>query len=217
MTGATPHVAVVTGGTGALGTAVTRAFLERGHAVVVPYRGEADAQRPREERPDDVIAGRLVLVRADVADVGQTEAVVRRTVETYDRLDHLANLAGGWSGGAPLWETTEEEWERMLSLNLRTAFAASRAALPQMIAQRYGRVVNVSSRAAVRPTAGSAAYAVSKMGVHRVPPGAGAHGAQPRLPGGGGGGAQAAGGEHARDVPRRRGSASPPLRAPPWC
>jgi NAD(P)-dependent dehydrogenase (short-subunit alcohol dehydrogenase family) len=159
-----PHVALVTGGTGGLGTAVTRTFLDRGCAVVVPYRVDAEAKRLQAD-VSAVAAGQLLLVEADVTDTAQVEGVARRAVSTFGRVDYLANLVGGWAGGVPVWELAGGDWDRVLTLNLRTAFAACRAVLPQMIAQRYGRIVNVSSRTAVLPTPGAAAYAVGKMGV----------------------------------------------------
>jgi NAD(P)-dependent dehydrogenase (short-subunit alcohol dehydrogenase family) len=156
------RVALITGGTGGLGTAVTRTFLDRGCAAVVTYRRESEAERLR---ADVGGAGRLLLVSADVTDTTAVEGVVREAVDAFGRLDYLVNLVGGWAGGKPVWETAGEEWDRTLALNLRSAFATCRAVIPQMIAQGYGRIVNVSSRTAVRPTPGAAAYAVSKMGV----------------------------------------------------
>jgi NAD(P)-dependent dehydrogenase (short-subunit alcohol dehydrogenase family) len=156
------RVALITGGTGGLGLAVIRAFLDRGCAAVVTYRRETDAERLRA----DMGAGdRLLLVRADVTDTAAVEVVVRESVGAFGRIDYLINLVGGWAGGKPVWETTGEEWDRTLALNLRSAFAACRAVVPQMIAQGYGRIVNVSSRTALQPSPGAAAYAVGKMGV----------------------------------------------------
>lgn len=161
-TAAPQRVALITGGTGALGSAVTRTFLERGSAVAVTYRSEDDAERLRTDLSQ---AGPLLLVQADLTGTAAADAAVRSAVARYGRIDHLVNLVGAWAGGKPLWETTPEEWDRMIGLNLRTAYAICRAAVPQMIAQHYGRIVNVSSRSAVQPSPGAAAYAVSKMGV----------------------------------------------------
>ncbi|MDH4135866.1 MAG: SDR family oxidoreductase, partial [Anaerolineae bacterium] len=77
----------------------------------------------------------------------------------------LLNTAGGWSGGRPVGETSVEEWDRMLALNLRSAFLLSRAVLPYMLEAGWGRIVHVSSKTAVEPRARQSAYAVSKMGL----------------------------------------------------
>ncbi len=157
------RVALVTGGTGGLGAAVIRAFLDRGCSVAVTYRDDAEIDGLRATIP--AAGERLLPVKADLADTDQVAQAVRQVVGTWARIDDLVNLVGGWAGGKPVWETTDAEWERMLTLNLRTVFACCRAVVPQMIAQGSGRIVNVSTRTAVQPAPGAAAYAVSKRGV----------------------------------------------------
>ena len=161
--GAPHRVALVTGGTGGLGAAVTRAFLDRGCAVAVTYRGEADAERLRAATPD--AAERIFPLPADVTDAAQMERAVGEASAALGRVDYLVNLVGGWAGGTTVWETVPAAWDRTIALNLTSAFVCCRAVLPGMVAQGYGRIVNVSSRTAVRPSPGAAAYAVSKMGV----------------------------------------------------
>jgi NAD(P)-dependent dehydrogenase (short-subunit alcohol dehydrogenase family) len=159
----TARVALVTGGTGALGQAVTRAFLDAGSRVVATYVEDAEAGRVREALGD--AAGRLLLERTDVTDGDAVADLVRRTTARWGRLDHLINLVGGFAGGQPLWETDDALWTRMLDLNLRSAVVCCRAALPGMVERNYGRVVTVSSRTAVRPGPGVAPYAVTKAAV----------------------------------------------------
>jgi NAD(P)-dependent dehydrogenase (short-subunit alcohol dehydrogenase family) len=160
---ATARVALVTGGTGALGQAVTRAFLEAGARVVATYVSAAEAARVRDELGD--AAGRLRLEQTDVTDSAAVAALVGRTTSRWGRVDYLLNLVGGFAGGQPLWETDDALWARMLDLNLRSAVVCCRAALPGMVARNYGRVVTVSSRTAVRPGPGVAPYAVTKAAV----------------------------------------------------
>jgi NAD(P)-dependent dehydrogenase (short-subunit alcohol dehydrogenase family) len=83
----------------------------------------------------------------------------------FDSVDVLLNIAGGWSGGKTVGETSVKEWDRMLALNLRSAFLLSRAVLPAMLEAGWGRILFVSSKTAVTPRAKQAAYAVSKMGL----------------------------------------------------
>jgi len=77
----------------------------------------------------------------------------------------LLNVDGGWSGGKPVGETSVEDWDRLVALNLRSAFLLSRAVLPGMLEAGWGRVVHISSKTAVEPRAKQASYAVSKMGL----------------------------------------------------
>jgi len=100
-------------------------------------------------------------ISADVSTREGSEAMVRQALE-QGPLDALVHLIGGFSGGTPVAETSDEVWDGMMNLNVRTAFCAIRAALPPMLAARRGRIVAVGSRAAVEASPNFAAYAVSK-------------------------------------------------------
>ena len=152
---------VVTGGTGALGSAVVEAFLAAGDRVVVPWIVPAEAERSRSAWAEPLRAGRAVLVEADVAEA----AGAARAIEAAGDVDVLVNGVGGFAGGTHVDATDLEAWDRMYRMNLRSAAACSRAALPRMRARRRGLVVNVASQAALAPPAGLAAYAASKAGV----------------------------------------------------
>jgi NAD(P)-dependent dehydrogenase (short-subunit alcohol dehydrogenase family) len=152
---------IVTGGSGALGRAVLTRFLAAGDRIVVPWivRREHDAIQAEESAA--VAEGRIVLVEADVAE----DAGARAVVAAMPGAEILVNGVGGFAGGSPLHETELEVWDRMLRMNLRTAVAMSRAALPGMLARRRGVIVNIASRAAIDRPAGLAAYAASKSAV----------------------------------------------------
>src|SRR5688500_7954131 len=116
MSGGRPgRVALVTGATGGLGPAVVRAFLEDGAAVVGTFRDAAAGERARRE----LGAGdeRVVFERADLTDRGVVERLVEGTLARWGRLDYLINVAGGWAGGRPMWETEDDEREGMASAN----------------------------------------------------------------------------------------------------
>jgi NAD(P)-dependent dehydrogenase (short-subunit alcohol dehydrogenase family) len=158
------RAAIVTGGTGALGGAVVRAFLDAGAAVTTTHRGPAGAlDALRAALPPEARA-RLRAVAADVT----RQADVRRLVETATapagRLDALVNVVGGFAAGT-LLETDEAAWDGMLDLNLRSVYLCCRAALPALEATGRGRVVNVASRSVVPPAGGFIAYTVAKAGV----------------------------------------------------
>jgi NAD(P)-dependent dehydrogenase (short-subunit alcohol dehydrogenase family) len=152
---------IVTGGTGALGRAVVEAFVAAGDRVMVPWIVPAEAESVRAAWRDDLDAKRVVLLEADVSD----EAGAARAVAEAGPLEVLVNGVGGFGGGTPVDETDLDLWDRMYRMNLRTAAACARAAVPGMRARRRGVIVNVASQAAFAKPAGLAAYAASKAGV----------------------------------------------------
>jgi NAD(P)-dependent dehydrogenase (short-subunit alcohol dehydrogenase family) len=156
-------VALITGGTGALGVAVSRAFLDAGAAVVVTYI--VDEEVPVFRAETEAWRARALLSKADVTRPDDVERVVADAVRAHGRIDVLVNIVGGFTGGTPVVETDERTWDFMQTLNTRSAFLCSRAVLPHMIQRRYGRIVSISARAGLHGSAGMAAYAVSKSGV----------------------------------------------------
>jgi NAD(P)-dependent dehydrogenase (short-subunit alcohol dehydrogenase family) len=163
MTALAGRIAVVTGGTGALGQAVTLRLLADGATVAVPYAVEKE----REQLTQRVAAAdrqRLILKPADVIDVKAMTAFADEVVTARGKIDVLVAGVGGFAGGS-LLETDLETWKRMLDLNLTSAFSVARAVVPVMARARYGRVVVVASRAVVPPGGGFIAYTVAKAGV----------------------------------------------------
>ena len=156
----TEKVVLVPGGAGNLGRAVTRVFLQAGARVAVPvYK----ADRP------DALDGlhaehgeRLHSFALDLTTERGAEAAVRTAVEWGKRLDMVAHMIGGYRGAPTLADTPVEVWDRMIDLNLKSAYLASRFAIPPMRQQGGGSLVFVSSRAARVGRAGRAAYAISK-------------------------------------------------------
>lgn len=151
------RVVLVTGGSGGLGSAVTEAFLEDGWRVAVPtHSSGSDVLTDLAARHPD----RLTWFAADLAtETGAGEAVAR-AANWGGRLDAVVHTVGGYAGGAPLHETAPDEWDRMMSINLRSAFLVARAAIPRL--REGGTLVFVSSRAALRGRKGHVPYAVSK-------------------------------------------------------
>jgi NAD(P)-dependent dehydrogenase (short-subunit alcohol dehydrogenase family) len=146
---------VVSGGTGGLGVAVTRALLDDGWRVVVPYRDARELERV--ERSDE-----LLLIEADLFEQAAADEVVAQAGET---LQALVNLVGGFEMGGRVHETPIDAFERQFRLNLRPAYLLSHAALPGMLARGAGSIVCVSARAAVKPFSGAAGYISSKAAV----------------------------------------------------
>jgi NAD(P)-dependent dehydrogenase (short-subunit alcohol dehydrogenase family) len=113
------------------------------------------------------LAEKLTGIQADVTNEGSVQALFRRVIEKFDRLDILLNIVGAYRGGSDIADTKESDWNFLMEVNLKSAFLCSKAALPIMIAQDYGRIVNVASRTAAerRLRSKSGAYAVSKAAV----------------------------------------------------
>ena len=153
-------VVVVAGGTGGLGNAVSRAFLEEGAKVVVTYRKEAEfaALKQIAATKAELLEGAAV----DVTEERATSEFVGGILSRHGRVDVLVNTVGGYAGGLKLWETETEVFDTMLSLNLRSGYALARAVVPAMLAQRQGAIVNVAAKAAFDHGAGASAYAASK-------------------------------------------------------
>ena len=160
----TGRVAIVTGGTGALGQAIITALLDAGAAgVAIPYavpeeRAALESRLTAEQR------ARLLAAAADVTDEGAMGKFVAATRDRFGRIDGLVNAVGGFAGG-DLVSTPLAEWERMMTLNLTSTVIACRAVLPGMIAGGGGRIVNIASRAVLPPQGGFIAYTVSKAAV----------------------------------------------------
>lgn len=150
---------LITGGTGALGKAVTQRFVEDGYRVAVTLRDAQEAEGLAD------LTDRVTGVEADVTDEGSVQAAVESVSGTLGPIEVLAHLVGGWKGGEPVHEQSLETWDRMLILNLRSAFLCCRAVLPAMRQGNWGRIVLVSARAARSGRSGQASYAVAKAGV----------------------------------------------------
>lgn len=157
------RVVLVTGGSGALGQAVTRRFLAEGAVVCVPWIVEQERERLAAS-VDDAARARLMLERCDVADDAAMARLAAAVLERHRRVDVLVSLVGGFAMG-DLLHTDRALWDSMLTLNLTTAYVAARAVLPHMLAGGGGRVVAVGSRAVVPPTGGFIAYTVAKAAV----------------------------------------------------
>jgi NAD(P)-dependent dehydrogenase (short-subunit alcohol dehydrogenase family) len=153
-------VVLVAGGTGGLGRAVTSAFLEEGATVLVTYRNLPEWEKFKSAASAN--AGHLDGHEVDVTDETAVRQLVEKIVSKHSRLDAMVNTVGGYAGGLKLWEMETKVFEQMLNLNLRSGYALSRAAVPAMLKQGRGSIVNVASQAAFDHAAGASAYAASK-------------------------------------------------------
>src|SRR5438067_6574616 len=153
-------VILLAGGTGGLGQAVSLAFLAERGKVAVTYRQPAEFAAL--EKAAEAHAAQLEGHQVDVTD----ETAVRQSIDQisarHGRLDVLVNAVGAYAGGTALWQTDAKVFDQMLELNLRSGYVLSRIAVPLMLKQSSGVVVNIASRSALDHAAGAAAYAASK-------------------------------------------------------
>jgi 3-oxoacyl-[acyl-carrier protein] reductase len=156
------RAAIVTGSSRGIGRATALRLAEAGADVVVNYI--------RDEVAAEEVAGlvrelgvRALVVRADVSDLDQADALVQETVESFGRVDLLVANAGIWEG-SPVEEMPEALWERVIDANLKGTWTVCRAVVPHMKRARRGSIVIVSSTAGQRGEAGYSSYAASKGG-----------------------------------------------------
>jgi NAD(P)-dependent dehydrogenase (short-subunit alcohol dehydrogenase family) len=155
-------VAVVTGGTRGIGLAVVRAYLDEGASVVFCGTNEAGVAKARAALGGDARCDGVV---ADLTDLAQGDRLLERAKTRFGGIDILVNNAGV---GSVLdeWQTTPEDWDRVMGVNLRSVFFLSRDAARAMEARGGGSIVNVSSVAGqIGGIAGSPAYSAAKAGV----------------------------------------------------
>ena len=160
-----PKVALVTGGGGGLGRAISIAFARAGYAVAVNYGSSEPAALETADAVRDAGAETHVF-RADVADDAAVRRMLGEVVETFGGLDCLVNNAGT-TQYIPLDDldaVTDATWDRLMDVNLKGPFHCARAAAPHLRA-RNGSIVNVASNSAFRPTGSSIPYMASKAGL----------------------------------------------------
>lgn len=157
---------LITGGTGILGSAVTKAYLAQGDTVAVTYLFENEVERFKESNPE--LSEDVTFLYANVTEEAEVQNTIKEFLFQFDRLDVLINIVGGFVGGIPTAELEVDRWNFMMNLNLKSVFLCCKAAIPDMTAQGYGKIINVSARAGLKGEAGLSAYCVSKGGVRTL-------------------------------------------------
>jgi NAD(P)-dependent dehydrogenase (short-subunit alcohol dehydrogenase family) len=161
------RVVVITGPAKGMGAAITLAFAREGCKLALLGR-DTSAIEPvaKEVRSHNSSS---ITIRCDLTDAGQCEAAAAATMDAFGRIDVLVNIAGG-SGpiGKTGVQTTPEEFDDIVTLNMNGCFHTMRAVLPTMIDQRYGKIVNVGGTFGMRGRAGRVAYSASKWGLRGI-------------------------------------------------
>ncbi len=161
----TGKVALITGASSGIGQVTARLLAEHGASVVINYfRNEAGAEDVRKTIAD--AGGRAQIVQADVRQSADIRRLVERTVEEFGPIDILINNAGSLVERLRILELTEERWDEVMNLNLKSAFLLSQAVAASMMERRTGAIINVSSIAGRNGgTLGSIHYSTAKGGL----------------------------------------------------
>src|SRR5882672_1724900 len=157
------QVALVTGAASGLGLATARAFAESGASVVLADWNEEAAQSAAEELTDK--GHKALAIRCDVSDDAQVEAMVKQTVAAFGRLDAAYNNAGVQNVLAETADTTREDYDRVMGINLRGVWSCMKYELQQMREQGGGAIVNCSSLGGLIGGAQRGIYHAAKHGV----------------------------------------------------
>lgn len=159
-------VAIVTGAAGNLGSAVALAYQSAGAKTVLIERSEDTLMQQYSDlvgSPDHLLLGSV-----DLTDPASIEKMVAEVINRFARVDILVNTVGGYRAGSPLHETPVETLDFMFNLNARTVFLTSKAVIPHMLANGFGKILSIAARPGLAGRADMAAYSASKSAVIRL-------------------------------------------------
>jgi 3-oxoacyl-[acyl-carrier protein] reductase len=149
-------VAIVTAGGQGIGESISKIFAREGASVAIVDLNGAEAERVAGEI--NAAGGKTLVLKTDVTKTDAVTAMVKAVTDRFGTVDILVNAAGGFHQLAPITDITDEEWDRVITLNLKTCFLCSRAVAPIMIARKKGRIVNIASGSGIAPNPFAATY-----------------------------------------------------------
>jgi 3-oxoacyl-[acyl-carrier protein] reductase len=154
------RTAVVTGGAQGFGRAITERFVESGAKVAI-----WDFDQPLAEKTAAEIGNAVSAFKVDISDPAAVEKTRDATLKAFGKVDILVNNAGIAGINKTVWETDFDEWRKVMRINLDGPFICCKALVPTMLAQKYGRIVNIASIAGKEGNPNAAHYSASKAGV----------------------------------------------------
>ena len=159
----TGKTAVVTGGSRGIGRAICIELAKQGANVVVNYSGSEDKAKQVVSEIEE-LGVKAIAIQANVADSAAVDAMMKQTIEVFGTLDILVNNAGITRDNL-LMRMKEQEWDDVVDTNLKGVFLCTKAVTRQMMKQRAGRIINISSIVGVAGNPGQANYVAAKAGV----------------------------------------------------
>lgn len=159
-------VVLVTGGSKGIGRSIAAAFAREGCRVVINARNSADLAKTAQEI--STAASKVQAIAADVTKPDDASRLVAETVKLCGTIHVLVNNAGGVDKFAPFADITDQQWLDVFNLNFLSAVRVTRAALPHMQKQRWGRIINISSESGVQPDAQMPHYNMSKAALNNL-------------------------------------------------
>ena len=171
------QVILITGGTGALGSKVSESFLNFSpRAIIITFRSENEMQQLKAKILDkreniEQKENRHTLIefmKVDITREDEVKTLISNILEKFGQVHVLANVVGGYFGGKSVSEISEVEWDKMMSINLKTAFLVSKHVLSSMKIRQFGKIVHVSSATGAKANGNDSAYAASKAGLIRM-------------------------------------------------
>jgi len=157
------RAAIITGGATGMGRAMARKFAEEGCSVVISDISESAGKKTEDEISSS--GGKAFFVRCDVTNNGQVQNMVNTAINKFGKIDILVNNAGALGTMWSLEEVTEEDWDRIIDLNLKSVFLCCKAVAPHMKEKKFGRIINISSMGAINPPRPVVHYHAAKAGV----------------------------------------------------
>lgn len=156
-------IVLVTGGTGALGSSITNAFLQSKATVISSYI--KDRENPQIKKGSD---STVELIKANITNEEEVNKLVSKILDKYTRIDILVNVVGAYIGGKSVTEIDEKDWDSMMNLNLKSAFLISKHVTRHMVSSKYGKIIHISSRNGLHSEGYDSAYSASKSGLIRL-------------------------------------------------
>jgi NAD(P)-dependent dehydrogenase (short-subunit alcohol dehydrogenase family) len=157
-------IVLVTGGTGALGSSITKAFLESKATVISSYHNDKE----KIDKTQTDTTPTVQLIKANITKEEEVKKLVSEVIDKYGHIDILVNVVGAFIGGKTVMELEEKEWDIMMNVNLKSAFLISKHVTKNMIASKYGKMVHISSKKGLHSEGCDSAYAASKSGLIRI-------------------------------------------------
>ncbi|MEJ2739304.1 MAG: SDR family NAD(P)-dependent oxidoreductase [Dehalococcoidia bacterium] len=159
------RVAIITGGAMGIGKGIALKFSDEGCSVVIADIAEDEGMKTAKEISNK--GGKAEFIKCNILDNSQIQAAVAKAIEKFGKIDILINNAGSILGSdkGKIEDVSEEDWDKILPLNLKSQFLFSKAVVPHLKKNKYGKIVNISSMGAVNPSAPVMHYHAAKAGV----------------------------------------------------